>query len=227
MSTIAVVNSAPGLRVVVFAACGLLLSGCAPGRTPPAATLRSLPADSAQILARALASARPAYSTQEEALRAGVYRAAGTTRSADASQSVSSAGPVASAPAAATVPPSAAGTPERTDPERTDPAVRTRTPPAAEDAGPTSRPRSEGSGPTLRGSGYVVQVAAFRDLPSATRTALEAGRSLPGLEVAVEEDQGLFRVVLGGWPDEESARERLVSVRQLYPSAWVRRRAVP
>jgi hypothetical protein len=62
------------LLVTALASCS------AAPRQAAAAGPRTLPADSAALLAAALRQARPAYATQEEALRAGVYAHAAPAR---------------------------------------------------------------------------------------------------------------------------------------------------
>lgn len=164
----------------------LAASACAPratrgGRDAP------LSRDSAAVLERALRMARPAYETQEEALRAGAYRAAAA-------------------------PP--------TSPE---PVV-----PEAPGEAPTA-PAAEARVALLgrEGAGYVIQIAAHRDRPSAERAAREAERAFPGLEVVIEAGGGYFRVALAGWPTAAEAEARLAGVRASHPDAWIRPRALP
>lgn len=68
----------------ILAAALLAGSGCVRAApTPATAAPRALPPDSAALLIAALRSARPAFSTQEEALLAGIYEPpAGHQRSA-------------------------------------------------------------------------------------------------------------------------------------------------
>lgn len=147
----------------------LLLAGsaCAPRRT--AAPRARLSPDSAAALEKAVRMARPAFATQEEALRSGAYLAA------------------------------PAGAP----------------PEAPIDLLGVAHP------------GYVIQIAAYRDRPTAERAARDAGTRFPELEVVIEEGAGHFRVALAGWRSSEEARTALMRVRESYPDAWLRDRAVP
>lgn len=54
----------------------LVLAGCFANAAPRRAPERRLPPDSLALLSAALGRARPAYATQAEALRAGIYQAA-------------------------------------------------------------------------------------------------------------------------------------------------------
>ena len=123
--------------------------------------------------------ARPAFETQEEALRAGAYRAG-----------VDSA---RSAPAPALPPPA---------------------PPPAPSPGEAE-------------PGFVIQIAAYRDRPSAELAAREARDGFPELEVVIEEWGGYFRVALSGWRTSAEAAASLARVRASYPGAWVRPGPVP
>jgi|GEM_PF-2967704 len=174
-----------------------LLTGCFPQQATPTRP-RALPADSAAMLASAMRGARPAFPTQDEALRAGVYQEVALARPAAADR----ASPVA---------------PPRTTPSPAPPASSPRTIPSPAPS-PAQPPRF---------GQYVVQVAAFSDLASAQRAAIEARRTLPDLATHVEEQNGLFRVSVGSWSDTDTAEASLSRIRELYPSAWVRARAVP
>jgi cell division septation protein DedD len=181
-----------------------VFSGCSAERPGQTTGPRPLPADSAAMLTAALQRARPAYDTQAEALRAGVYRpvvpfaAAHPGSSPDPSPTPTTGAPAARRPEDATVR-------QRPSEPRPDAGVR----PAAA--------RAE----------YVVQIAAFQDLSSAERAASTARRDLPGLVVRIDQDAGLFRVSIGRWLDAAAAGLRLHEIREFYPSAWVRVRSVP
>jgi cell division protein FtsN len=195
------------IRIRFGLVCLAVFGGCAaeqPARMGP----RALPADSAAILATALQRARPAFDTQAEALRAGVYRAA-PPHAAAAAASAPVTRPAAPNPA---VPPAAPA--QRPD----DVMVRQR-------SSEPGRVTGDRSGATR--AEYVVQIAAFHDLSSAERAATLARRNLPGIPVRIDEDAGLYRVSMGRWLDAAAAGLRLDEIREFYPSAWVRLRAVP
>ncbi|CAN5761746.1 hypothetical protein BH23GEM6_BH23GEM6_05720 [soil metagenome] len=179
------------------------LSGCL-SQQPAIPGTRALPADSAALLASAMRAARPAFSTQDEALRSGVYQDLATMRASTAARPAPAASPATSAPAPAL-------------PSSPAPAPRANTIPgrAPEFIGPS------------RAGRHVVQVAAFRDLASAQRAAIEASRVFPDLSTDVEEQSGLFRVSVGSWNDAVAANEQLNRIHEIYPSAWVRTRSVP
>jgi cell division protein FtsN len=179
-----------------------VLSGCSAERPAPIGP-RALPADSAAILAAALHRARPAYDTQAEALRAGVYRAMA---------------PVAAAPPA----------PRPTLPPATTPVAPARRPEDAVARQQPSDPRPAAADRSAAARAeYVVQIAAFYDISSAERAAATARRDLPGFMVRIDEDAGLFRVSMGRWLDAAAAGLRLDEIRGFYPSAWVRLRPLP
>ncbi len=188
----------PRVKIGLFIICLTFFGGCSaerPARIGP----RALPADSAALLATALRRATPAYRTQDDALRAGVYRSAGP---------VATASPVLPPPTAPVVP---ASSPD-------DVMVRQE----------ASRPQSEITDPSAAARPeYVVQIAAFHDLSSAERAATIARRDLPGIPVRIDRESGLFRVSIGRWLDAEAAGLRLDEIREFYPSAWVRIRSLP
>lgn len=158
----------------------LLGTAAACARPVPRAARRTLSPDSAAALRAAIRMARPAYATQEEALRAGVY--------------------AVPAPVLAVAPtPAPAPAPTRTASGRTAPA----------DESPARV--------------FLIQIAAFRDSASAEASASEARRLFPHLRAEVRPEPPLFRVALAGWPDSLAAEDALVRVREVYPSAWVRR----
>jgi cell division septation protein DedD len=199
----------------------VLLAGCA-GRAPTPTGGRSLPADSAAMLARALERARPAFRTQEEALRSGVYQPPARVYAADSPAEPPRAAPSAERLAA-----------ERAAQPSAPPSTPPSTPPAAPsqpplEARPIPLPAARPDETTPSGSlEYVVQVAAFREVISAARALGEARRVLPDLPARVDEQDGLFRVSIGSWQTDSDAQRRLDEIRALFPSAWVRPRTVP
>ncbi len=188
----------PRVTIGLFIICLTFFGGCSaerPARIGP----RALPADSAAILATALQRATPAYRTQDDALRAGVYRSAGPV--------------VAAAPVL---------------PPLTAPVVPARSPDDVMVRPDASRPQSEITDPSAAARPeYVVQIAAFHDLSSAERAASIARRNLPEMPVRIDQDANLFRVSIGRWLDAASAGFRLDEIREFYPSAWVRVRSLP
>ena len=101
--------------------------------------------------------------------------------------------------------------------------------PAAAAPAPAPGP-APGPVPTGAAAGaaeFVIQIAAFRDLPSAERAASATRRGYPELEVVVERAGEYFRVALAGWSTPEAAATDLSRVRQRYPGAWLRRRSLP
>jgi hypothetical protein len=234
----------------------LLLGACSTRGTGPTTGPRTLPVDSARILERAIADARPAYATQAQALGAGVYQRPmlAATPPRPPEQPVHRAEPIpaprAESPAAPVPPPAPRA------PAGAEPTVRRNASPVALLGDETnSAPRPEVSPqvalehPALSGVApgaagdlpaedrtpgraveeerYVIQVAAFRDLTSARRALSDVERALPSLSAGIEEEDGIYRVVVGGWPREAVARERLPAIRESFPTAWVRNRAVP
>ena len=192
------------MRVTAIMALALVaLAACAPARA--AAPRASLPPDSLALLRQALERVRPAFPTQAEAIRAGVYarRDAGPLVLGEPSAVPAAAPPDASPPPPPVVP-------ARPQPAAPEPA------PALPDAPVASREHA-----------YVVQIAAYRDEPSARAAAADALRTFPTLVPVVEVSDGWFRVALAGWPDEQAARAALPPIREIYSSAWVRPRAVP
>jgi hypothetical protein len=229
----------------------VLLAGCAAGRGPDASpTTRVISSDSMRILERAIADARPAYETQGQALAAGVYGgtvlAAGRTVEPLAPPRTIDASPVApprhvDASPVALLGESAEDSPEPTRPPvpiaaATQPGAPRPTPAPGVEAEPPAlepNPRRDGPAPStgpgapVPGGRFTIQIAAFRDPESAARVAREAGSRVADLKLTVEPDDGLFRVVAGGWNSEAEARSRLPELRGAYPSAWVRERPVP
>lgn len=175
----------------------LLLAGCASAR--PARPAATLPPDSAALLRQALERVRPAYRTQDEALRSGVY----------------AAGQAPGRPVRAAQPP---GPPvlgrERGGSSGPEPRRAPRGPDA-----PQPVPAIEHR--------FAIQIAAFRDRASADAAAADARRHFGDLTVLVEPAGEWFRVALAGWRDESAARQALAPIQTLYPSAWVRHLAVP
>jgi cell division protein FtsN len=209
------------IRICIL--CLGVLGGCSaepPARMGP----RVLPADSAAILATAVQRARPAYETQAEALRSGVYRSAPPVTAPPITAPPVTA-PAATAPAGAAPQvapprePSPVNPPVAPTRGQDDAVVRRQ---QTSDPPPVTSNRSEAAR-----AEYVVQIAAFRDLSSAERAAATARRDLPGMVVRIDEDTGLFRVSVGRWLDLAAAGLRLDEIREFYPSAWVRARPVP
>lgn len=192
------------MRLTAVPLLGLAaLAACAPARA--AAPRASLPPDSLALLRQALDRVRPAFQTQAEAIRAGVYARRET-------------GPLVLGEPSA-VPPAA--------PPPAPPAV----PPGVPVAPPPAAPEPAPARPDLpvppREHAYVVQIAAYRDEASARAASEDALRTFPTLVPVVEVADGWFRVALAGWPDEHAARAALPPIREIYPSAWVRQRPVP
>jgi cell division septation protein DedD len=183
------------------------------------------------MLERALRAVRPAYDTQDLALRSGIY--AGVE-----------------APREASVPGVAAATPPPPAPRDAAPAGRSPMAAAADAAAAARAAGSPGAArepepaatvparppghepmrlptPAPVSVDYVVQIAAFRDGASAHAALQLARREHPELAVSLESHDGVHRVVLGGWSDMAAAEARLPELRRLYPAAWARRRAVP
>lgn len=183
------------------------LAACAPARA--SAPSASLPPDSLALLRQALERVRPAYPTQAEAIRAGVYAAR------------------PSGPPVLGEPSSTAPTPPPAAPPRQDPSVPTKPEPAAPEPPPrrpAPPPAVPAPAPDVR---WVVQIAAYRDEASARAAAADALRTFPTLVPVVEVADGWFRVALAGWAEEHGARAALPDIREVYSSAWVRPRSVP
>lgn len=180
----------------------VVLQGC--GASRAAAPSATLPPDSAELLRRALERVRPAFPTQEEAIRAGVY--AGRTAAASPADEPVGIPPRSPAPVTGAAAPSPDAPPapprERSSPDHPDPAA-------------------EGA------RRFGIQVAAFRDAVSADLAAAEARRTFPRLDVSATLADGWFRVILTGWALETEATAALPAVRSRYPSAWVRPLPVP
>lgn len=190
--------------LLVLALLVALPSGCAP-RPAVRGAPRPLPPDSAALLARALRTARPAFDTQEEALRSGVYAAA------EPPAPVAVAPPPLQGRPLPSPPPSTATPPARPTPAAA-PAPAAPAPPAAD---------------VSESGAFVIQVAAFRDEASARAALVAALRDHPRLLPRVEEGGGLYRVILGGWQDVAAAEGRLAELQEAYPTAWIRRRTLP
>lgn len=197
------------IRRLVLLLAVTALPGCGAARA--AAPRETLPPDSVELLRRALERARPAFQTQAEALRSGVY---------------DRAAPTADTPARRADPPRPA-TPagSQTDPSRRPPPPPADRPERSERPERPERPRPEA--PEVGSHRFGIQIAAFRDGPSAEIAAVEARRSFPELTVSASEAEGWFRVIVAGWAAESDAVAALPAVRSRYPSAWVRRLSVP
>jgi hypothetical protein len=180
----------------------LLSTGCASARSAPR---RTLDPDSAAALRRALPDVQPAFDTQEDALRSGIYDQAAPPPAEPRLLGE----PVARTPAAAPAPPA---------PAPAAPPAPARTQPPA--PAPTSLSGEEDHR-------YVIQIAAFRDSGSAGALAAVAARDFPNLPTVVDYRDGWFSVSLAGWPTAEDAAAALESVRSRHRSAWVRERDAP
>lgn len=186
-------------RVFAVGLALVALQGCGAARA--AAPSATLPADSVELLRQALERVRPAFPTQAEALRSGIYDR--------------TAAPAAAQPA----PPIAPDHPRRSDP---DPPRRL--PPSAPPERPAEPHRDPPEAETHR---FGIQIAAFRDAASADIAAAEARRSFPDLTVSATQAEGWFRVIVMGWARETDAAAALPAIRSRYPSAWIRGLALP
>lgn len=214
------------IRFIATGAALVLLGGCASARPAPRTTL---PPDSVELLQAALARVRPGFSSQAEAIRAGVYdasrpRLAGipaqeqpTSRRPDPveERAVGSTS-VAETPASAERPPERPRAAEA-------PEVRNPAPAGA----PGDEPAAVDAPAAARGVRYVVQVGAFRSAEEALAESQAASNAFTGLHAEVEHADGWYRVLLRGWPDRTSAESRLKTIQVRYPDAWVRSAPVP
>jgi hypothetical protein len=200
----------PGARVRlgIVVAAALLVGACG-GRaaTPVSSSARPLPVDSARLLERAIAAARPAYPTQEQAIAAGAYRGILLAEAARPAPQPVPVTPAASAPARVTVaPPPAAAPPTPTvaaeaqpraevewhapvreapagvtllGDEEAPPARPTNAAEAAHGGSRTPAPPAQSRLPAAPTPPVVDAPAADRAAPSQRGVAAERGSALP------------------------------------------------